>query len=55
MRRRTMIAIIIFAALFGLVMMTLMKPQERNLTRLVVPAIAPETAEKIVVDELVME
>ena len=51
MRRRTMIAIIIFAALFGLVMMTLMKPQERNLTRLVVPAIAPETAEKIVVDE----
>lgn len=50
MHKRTVIAFVVFVALLGVVMATIFKPQERNISRLSVPAIAAETVEKIVVD-----
>ena len=50
MHTRTVIAIVIFVALLGLVMMTVFKPQERNLTHLAVPDIESDTVEKIVIN-----
>ncbi|HIA13541.1 MAG TPA: DUF4340 domain-containing protein [Nitrospirales bacterium] len=50
MHIRTVIAIVIFVALVGLVMTTVFKPQERNLSRLSIPTVVPDTVEKIVLD-----
>ena len=50
MHTRTVIAIVIFVALGGLVMTTVFKPQERNISRLSIPAVLSDTVEKIVMD-----
>ena len=48
MRKRTAFSFVTFAALLGLVMTTVFKPQERNLTHLSVASIDADTVDKIV-------
>ncbi len=50
MHTRTVISIVIFVALGGLVMTTVFKPQERNISRLSIPVVLLDTVEKIVMD-----
>tara|TARA_B100000315_G_scaffold246593_1_gene274073 strand:+ start:10656 stop:12041 length:1386 start_codon:yes stop_codon:yes gene_type:complete len=50
MQKRTVIVFALFVLLLGLVMITILKPQERNLTRLLVPTVLSEKVDKIVFD-----
>ncbi|MBQ27705.1 MAG: hypothetical protein CMH81_06150 [Nitrospiraceae bacterium] len=50
MHKRTVIVFVLFVALLGLVMITVFKPQERNISRLLIPTVLPETVDKIAFD-----